>query len=303
MKTTAVNSVRGWNFLDEVNLLLRRVTSIKNLKLVIGGLIVLGLVFTGIFAPLISPQNPFHQSLRLRLRPPVWYQDGDWSHVLGTDFLGRDLFSRIIYGSRISLLVGTSTVVLAGLVGCVLGAISGYFGKRIDETIQKLVEIFLAFPFLLLAIAFMAFLGTGLGNLILALVLSRWVQYCRVVRGEVLALKEQEFVTAAKALGESHWRIILKHILPNTVPSVMVVATFAMATVIITEASLSFLGVGVPPAIPTWGSMLSESRTYLHRAPWLALYPGLAIFVTVLGINLLGDALRDLFDPRLRGEQ
>lgn len=287
----------------QVKCLLRLATRTKYLKLTIGGLIVSGLVFTGVFAPLISPQSPFQQSLQLRLQPPVWYEGGDWSYVLGTDFLGRDLFSRIIYGSRISLLVGISTVLLAGLVGCVLGAISGYFGKRIDEVIQKLVEIFLAFPFLLLAIAFMAFLGTGLGNMILALVLSRWVQYCRVVRGEVLSIKEQEFVTAAKALGESHWKIILRHILPNTVPSVMVVATFAMATVIITEASLSFLGVGVPPTIPTWGSMLSESRTYIHRAPWLAFYPGLAIFITVLGINLLGDALRDIFDPRLRGEQ
>ncbi|MEE9569851.1 MAG: ABC transporter permease [Candidatus Binatia bacterium] len=286
----------------QLSSLVRVIPRGKYLKIAVGGLILSCLVLTGLLSPIIVPHSPLKQTLELRLKPPAWHEGGDWNYPLGTDFLGRDIFSRILYGSRISLLIGTTTVLLAGLVGCLLGAISGYFGLYIDELIQRLVEIFLAFPFLLLAIALMAFLGTGVGNMILALVLSRWVQYCRVVRGEVLSLKERDFVIAARALGQSHAKIVLRHILPNTLPSILIVATFAMATVIITEASLSFLGVGVPPSIPTWGSMLSEGRSYIHRAPWLAMFPGLAIFVTVLGINLLGDGLRDIFDPRLRGE-
>ena len=190
-------------------------------------------------------------------------------------------------------------MIVAGLFGCIVGAIAGYFGEMVDEVINKTTEIFLAFPFLLLAIAIMAFLGQGVFNLILALVLSRWVQYCRVVRGEVLSLREREFVQAARALGGKDLYIIARHVLPNTLPSVMVVATFAMAIVIIAEASLSFLGLGVPPNVPTWGSMLSEGRTYMYRAPWLTIFPGMAIFITVLGINLLGDGLRDILDPKL----
>jgi peptide/nickel transport system permease protein len=222
------------------------------------------------------------------------------SSWLGTDNLGRDILSRIIYGSRISLLVGATTVILAGLLGCFLGAIAGYFGRGTDEVVTKITEIFLAFPFLLLAIALMAFLGQGVVNIILALMMSRWVQYCRVVRGEVLSLKERDFVTAAKALGGKDFYVLLKHVLPNTFASVTVIATFAMAIVIISEASLSFLGLGVPASIPTWGSMLSEGRSYMNRAPWLTIFPGLAIFITVFGINLLGDGLRDIFDPKLR---
>ena len=185
-------------------------------------------------------------------------------------------------------------------MGCTLGGFAGYFGETTDEIISKVTEIFLAFPFLLIAIAIMAFLGQGVFNLILALMLSRWVQYCRVVRGEVLSIKERDFVTAAHALGGKSLYILLRHVLPNTLASVTVIATFAMAVVIISEASLSFLGLGVPPHIPTWGSMLSEGRSYINRAPWLTIFPGMAIFITVFGINLLGDGLRDVFDPKLR---
>ncbi|HWO43324.1 MAG TPA: ABC transporter permease, partial [Candidatus Eisenbacteria bacterium] len=199
------------------------------------------------------------------------------------------------------LLVGAATVVFAGFVGCVLGAVGGYFGRTIDEVVSKISEIFLAFPFLLIAI--MAFLGQGVANLIIALMLSRWVQYCRVVRGEVLSLKERDFVTAAKALGGRDFYILLRHVLPNTLASVTVIATFAMAIVIISEASLSFLGLGVPSHIPTWGSMLSEGRSYINRAPWLTVFPGMAIFITVFGINLLGDGLRDVLDPKLRRQR
>jgi peptide/nickel transport system permease protein len=257
------------------------------------------LVVCGVAAPLLAPYDPQELRLEEKLRPPDWRVWDSGSYFLGTDNLGRDLLSRIIYGSRVSLLVGATTVIFAGLIGCFLGAVAGYYGEMIDETINKTTEIFLAFPFLLLAISVMAFLGQGLYNLILALVLSRWVQYCRIVRGEVLSLKERDFIQAVRALGGRDFYIIIRHIMPNTLPSVMVIATFAMAIVIITEASLSFLGLGIPPSIPTWGSMLSEGRSYMYRAPWLTIWPGMAIFITVLGINLLGDGLRDILDPKL----
>ncbi len=273
---------------------------LRYFKILIGGSILSLLVISGLAAPLLAPFDPQEQQLELRLQPPSWLGGNAQSKWLGTDNLGRDIFSRIIYGSRISLLVGATTVVLAGLIGCFLGAIAGYFGGGTDETVSKVTEIFLAFPFLLLAIALMAFLGQGVLNIILALMMSRWVQYCRVVRGEVLSLKERDFVTAAKSLGGKDFYILLRHVVPNTFASVTVVATFGMAIVIIAEASLSFLGLGVPADIPTWGSMLSEGRSYMNRAPWLTIFPGLAIFVTVFGINLLGDGLRDILDPKLK---
>jgi peptide/nickel transport system permease protein len=273
---------------------------LRYLKVLMGGWILMLLVVSGLAAPLLAPFDPQEQRLESRLQPPPWMGGTSTSSWLGTDNLGRDILSRIIYGSRISLLVGATTVILAGFMGCFLGAIAGYFGRGTDEVVSKVTEIFLAFPFLLLAIALMAFLGQGVINIILALMMSRWVQYCRVVRGEVLSLKERDFVTAAKALGGKDFYILLKHVVPNTFASVTVIATFAMAIVIISEASLSFLGLGVPASIPTWGSMLSEGRSYMNRAPWLTIFPGLAIFITVFGINLLGDGLRDILDPKLR---
>lgn len=273
------------------------------LKIWVGGSILLLLLVCGLAAPFLAPYDPQEQMLEHRLRPPDWGGQGSGPHWLGTDNLGRDILSRIIYGSRISLLVGATTVIFAGFLGCSLGSLAGYFGKLTDEVISKITEIFLAFPFLLMAIALMAFLGQGLVNLILALICTRWVQYCRVVRGEVLSLKERDFVVAARALGGRDFYILLRHVVPNTLASVTVIATFAMAIVIIAEASLSFLGLGVPPSIPTWGSMLSEGRVYMYRAPWLTIFPGIAIFVTVFGINLLGDGLRDILDPKLRGQR
>lgn len=277
--------------------------TLRHLKVWVGGAILALLFICGVGAPLIAPHDPQAQTLEDRLRPPRWSDNGSPAYLLGTDNLGRDILSRIIYGSRISLLVGAATVIFAGLVGCTLGAIAGYFGDLADEIVNKVSEIFLAFPFLLIAIAMMAFLGQGVFNLILALMLSRWVQYCRVVRGEVLSIKERDFVTAIKALGGRDFYVLLRHVVPNTFSSVTVIATFAMAVVIISEASLSFLGLGVPVSIPTWGSMLSEGRSYINRAPWLTIFPGLAIFVTVFGINLLGDGLRDIFDPKLRRQR
>jgi peptide/nickel transport system permease protein len=278
-------------------------SAVRHFKVLLGGAILLMLFICGVAAPLLSPHDPQAQTLEDRLRPPRWAENGSPAYLLGTDNLGRDMLSRIIYGSRISLLVGVATVIFAGIVGCTLGAVAGYFGNLPDDLVSKISEIFLAFPFLLIAIAIMAFLGQGVGNLILALMLSRWVQYCRVVRGEVLSIKERDFVTAAKALGGKDFYVLSRHVVPNTLASVTVIATFGMAIVIITEASLSFLGLGVPTHIPTWGSMLSEGRSYINRAPWLTIFPGLAIFITVFGINLLGDGLRDIFDPKLRRQR
>lgn len=266
-------------------------------KVYFGGAIVLILVAVGIGAPLLAPHDPNKQQLRQTLQAP---QGLGGDHILGTDNLGRDVLSRVVYGARVSLLVAFAVVIISGLVGVTLGAVSGYFGGRVDFAIQKLVEVVWAFPPLLLAIAILAFLGQGLFNLILALVAQRWIQYCRVVRGQTLSLRARDFVTATRALGASDSVIIRRHILPNLIQISMVIGTFAMASAIISEASLSFLGLGVPPHIPTWGTMLADGRIYISTAWWLALFPGLSIFLTVLGINLLGDALRDIFDPRLK---
>ena len=266
-------------------------------KIVIGASIVLILIVAGALAPWITPYDPNAQDLALALKPPQWPLG---PHLLGTDAVGRDILSRLFYGARVSLIIAVTVVLISGVVGVGLGAISGYFAGAVDFTIQKFVEVIWAFPPLLLAIAIMAFLGQGLGNLILALVMQRWITYCRVARGQALSLREREFVEAARALGASDARIIVRHIVPNLFQSAVVIGTFAMASAIISEAALSFLGLGVPPEIPTWGSMLADGRTYISTSWWLALFPGLCIFFTVLGINLLGDGLRDLLDPRLK---
>lgn len=266
-------------------------------KVVIGGTIVMTLIIAGALAPWIAPYDPNAQNLALALKPPQWLLG---PHVLGTDAVGRDILSRLFYGARVSLVIAVMVVVISGVVGVGLGAISGYFAGTIDFVIQKFVEVIWAFPPLLLAIAIMAFLGQGLDTLILALVMQRWISYCRVARGQALSMRTREFVEAARALGASDARIIVRHIVPNLFQSAVVIGTFAMASAIISEASLSFLGLGVPPEIPTWGSMLADGRTYISTSWWLALFPGLCIFFTVLGINLLGDGLRDLLDPRLK---
>lgn len=265
-------------------------------KVYVGGLIVFSFIIVGILGPLVAPYDPNKQSLETMLQAPQWFAG---PHFLGTDNLGRDILSRIVFGARVSLLVAFAVVFISGLVGIVLGAVSGYFGGNIDFSIQKFVEVVWAFPPLLLAITIMAFLGQGLFNLILALVSQRWIQYCRVTRGQSLSLKAREFVISAKSLGATDTQIIARHIIPNLIQVSLVIGTFAMASAIIAEASLSFLGLGVPPEIPTWGTMLADGRIYVSTAWWLALFPGLCIFVTVLGINLLGDALRDILDPRL----
>jgi len=266
-------------------------------KLWAGGLIVLALILLGIFGPIIAPYDPNEQHLGDSLVAPQWFAA---PHFLGTDNLGRDILSRIMHGAQISLIIAVAVVAISGTIGILLGAISGYAGGKTDFLIQKVVEVIWAIPSLLLAIAILTFLGQTLFNLIVALSVQRWINYCRVVRGEALSIRQREFVTAARVIGARHPRIILRHVVPNLIPSSLVVATFSMAVAIIAEASLSFLGLGVPPSIPTWGTMLADGRNYISTAPWLTVFPGLAIFVVVLGINLLGDGLRDLLDPRLK---
>ncbi len=268
-----------------------------HVKAFTGGLIVLVFMLVGIFGPVLAPHDPNKQQLTAMMKAP---QGIGSPNALGTDNLGRDILSRVIHGSRVSLLIAFAVVFVSGFIGITLGAISGFFGGKVDFVIQKLVEVVWAFPPLLLGITIMAFLGQGLFNLILALVAQRWIPYCRVVRGQTLSLRSRDFVTAAQCLGASNRQIITRHIIPNLIQTSLVIGTFAMASSIIAEASLSFLGVGVPPEIPTWGTMLADARIYISTSWWMPLFPGLCIFITVLGINLLGDALRDLLDPRLK---
>jgi peptide/nickel transport system permease protein len=266
----------------------------------LGVVILVVVVGAGLFAPWIAPHGYDDQDLVFALQPPVW-AGGGWSNALGTDPLGRDVLSRVIYGARTSLLLGLAAVLIASLVGVALGLVSGYVGGRVDAVIMSVVEVQLSLPYLLFAIAFMALLQPSIGNLILVLVLRSWVVYAQLVRVAVLSMKEREFVTVATALGASDARILLRHITPNIVAPALVVSTFQLAELIIVESSLSFLGLGVQPPVPSWGSMLSQGREYISSAWWLVTFPGLAIIVSVLGANLFGDAVRDLMDPRLRG--
>jgi len=263
------------------------------------------LIFAAIFAPVLAPADPARQNLILRLQPPMTEVEtsaGPFTFILGSDGLGRDVLSRLIYGSRVSLAVGLAAVVVGGLIGITVGVIAGYTGGRVDDVIMRLADIQLAFPFILLAIMVLVILGSGLLNLIIILAIGQWVVYARIARGETIAQKRKDFVESARAIGVGHRRIILRSILPNILAPLIVIASFNVAGVILSEASLSFLGLGVPPEVPTWGGMLAESRDQLLGGYWwLALFPGLAIMFTVLSLNILGDWMRDFLDPRLRG--
>jgi len=251
-------------------------------------------------APLLTVFDPIEQDINQRLKEPGWRNAAGQAHLLGTDHLGRDILARIIYGSRVALVVGLSAVLISGVLGMAIGLVAGYFGGKVDDFFMRLADIQLAFPFILLAIAVIGVLGPSLRNIIVVIGVSSWVVYARVVRGEVLSIREREFVQAAIALGSRDGRILLRHVLPNAFTPWLVVATLDMARVIVIESALSFLGLGVQPPTPTWGGMLADGRVYLSTAWWLATFPGLAILVTVLGINLLGDGLRDTLDPRLK---
>lgn len=266
---------------------------------VIGASLVSIVVLSAIFAPWVSPHDPAVQATSDRLSPPVLF-GGTWEHPLGTDPLGRDLLSRIVYGSRISILLGLASVLGAGTIGLVLGALAGYFGGALDAVIMRLVDLQMAIPFLVLALAVLAALGPGLTNLVIVLVITGWVIYARVMRAQVLSVKNLEYVTAARALGMPNLRILLRHAVPAAIPPLTVISTVQVGTMILTEASLSFLGLGVPPSIPTWGSIAADGRAYMTTAWWVTTLPGFAIFLTVMGVNFLGDWLRDVLDPTLR---
>lgn len=251
-------------------------------------------------APVLAPFDPIEQDLENRLKRPGWRDEAGRFHLLGTDHLGRDLLARVIYGARPALMVGSAAVLISGVLGLLAGLLSGYFGGRVDDVLMRVGDVQLAFPFILLAIAVIGVLGPSLPVIIVVIGVSSWVIYARIVRGAVLSLREQEFVQAARALGVRDGRILARHILPNVFTPWLVVATLDMARVIVIESALSFLGLGVQPPTPTWGGMLADGRVYLSTAWWLATFPGLAILIAVLGINLLGDGLRDTLDPRLK---
>jgi peptide/nickel transport system permease protein len=269
----------------------------RNPLAAVGVVFVIFFTICAIFAPWIAPQDPAHINLATRLSPPSWAQ------LFGSDELGRDILSRIIYGSRISMLVGSCVVAMSLGIGLVVGSIAGYYGGRIDRFVNVIVmNAFLSFPGILIAIAFVAFRGPGVFNLIFALSLGGWVGYARLVRAQVLAAREKEYVEAARALGANDLRILARHILPNIIQPVIVQAAIGMAGAILAEATMSFLGLGVPPPTASWGTMLNDGRSHLFDAPHLVIFPALAVMLAVLSFNFIGDALRDFLDPRSRIE-
>jgi peptide/nickel transport system permease protein len=267
----------------------------------VGSLILAVVVGAAIFAPWVAPHDPAKQSLIRRFTPPLWQQGGSTAYPLGTDQVGRDVLSRIVHGARISLLVGVAAVCVSLVVGVTAGLISGFVGGKPDTVIGTVVDVNLSFPQILLALAFVAALGPSLVTIIVVLGLTGWERYTRVVRAEVLALRDKEFIEAARAIGVGRARIIVRHVLPNTMSSVVVISTLQVAQAILAEAALSFLGVGSGTAYPTWGQMISQGRDVVTVAWWLATLSGIAILLTVLAINLVGDRLRDALDPRAIG--
>ena len=264
---------------------------------ILGLLIVVGVSVAAIFAGTVAPYDPYDQEIVNRLKPPMWAAKGSPNHLLGTDPVGRDVLSRLIHGGRISLATGVSAVLIAASIGVVLGLVGGYYGGKVDSVIVNAVNVMMAFPFMLLALTAVAVMGPSFRNLVIVLGVTGWPIYTRVVRAETYQLRALEFVVAAQAMGFSSPRIILRHILPNLINTIIVTSSLEVARMIIQESFLSFLGLGVQPPTPSWGGMLGEGRTYMLTHPWLATFPGIAIFLTTLGINLLGDGLRDLFDP------
>jgi peptide/nickel transport system permease protein len=274
-------------------------TILKRLPFV-SSFILFAFIVLAIFADFIAPHNPYETSLRARFRPPVWEEGGSWDHPLGTDHLGRDVTTRVIYGARISLAAGVLTVLLAGFIGAAMGLLSGFYGGRIDAVLMRAADSTLAFPIILFALILAVTMGPSFVNVITAIAIVLWARYARVIRGEVLSLKERDFVSQARITGCSALRIIVFHLFPNTLNTLIVLLTLQIGYVILVEASLSFLGAGIPPPTPAWGSMVSEGRDYITRAWWVSFFPGVAIMAIVLSLNLLGDWVRDTLDPKLR---
>ncbi|HID15789.1 MAG TPA: ABC transporter permease [Candidatus Atribacteria bacterium] len=262
----------------------------------VGTVLVIIFLFIALFAPFLTPYDPIKQDLNNILQPP------SWAHPFGTDTLGRDILSRIIYGARISLVIGVLVVAISSLIGMALGLISGFFGGYMDLIIMRITDLFLSFPALILAMAIAGALGPSLTNTMIAISLVWWPPYARLIRGQVLTLRDKEFVEAATALGASNVKIMFMHILPNSITPAIIQATMDLGSVILTAAGLSFIGFGAQPPTPEWGSMISLGRNYFLKQWWLATFPGLAILFTVVGFNLLGDGIRDLLDPRIRRE-
>ena len=267
---------------------------------VLGMILFLVVVFAAVFAPQISPYDPLEQNLRDNKMPPAWSEGGTWDHPFGTDNIGRDNFSRIVYGARVSLTVGFFGVLIAGSLGLVIGAIAGYMGGRVDSAIMSIINLILSLPYLLFVVFIASVLGRSLINVILIFGITDAPIFARVTRGEVLRMRESGYVESAISAGARWPRIIFDHILPNLIGPLITLATFEMSAMIFYEAGLGFLGLSVPPSIPSWGNMLAAGRKYLQLYPWIAAFPGLAIMFTSLGMNLLGEWLRDVLDPRLR---
>ncbi|MEV6532282.1 ABC transporter permease [Streptomyces sp. NPDC051639] len=273
-------------------------TLLRN-RLAVAALAVLAIMLVfALFAPLIAPYDPNAQDLLMRLRPPAWQSGGSGAHPLGTDQLGRDLLSRVVYGTRVSLLVGAGAALLAGVIGTAVGLASGYFGGWPDRVLMRLADVQLAFPAILLALAIVGFLGSGLWYVILVLGFTGWVSYARVVRSEVMSLRSRDFVTEARAIGVTDSVIMRRHLLPNVMAPLATIATLHVAAAIVAEASLSYLGLGVPRETVTWGSMLADGQLYLGTSWWVAVFPGIALMITSLAVNITGDALRDVADPK-----
>jgi ABC-type dipeptide/oligopeptide/nickel transport system permease subunit len=273
---------------------------LANRVAVVAGVVVFGFLLMGLLAPALAPYDPSAQHPEAIRAAPFAQAEGEHRFLLGADSLGRDLLSRIMYGARVSILLGVAVVLLTLVVGTGLGMIAGYFRGWFDAVMSRVVDTLLAFPFLIFALAIMAATGPNLVALVLALAFKGWVDFYRVARGDVLAAREADYVTAARGLGASMPHILFREILPNIVPPLIVLATLRMATIIIAEASLSFLGIGVPPSIPAWGTMVADGRADVASAWWIATFPGLAILLLVLSVNLFGEGLRDVLDPRMR---
>jgi peptide/nickel transport system permease protein len=263
-------------------------------------LVIAAMLFMAIFAPLLAPYSPIDQTLPDKLLPPFWLEGGSAKYILGTDAFGRDILSRLIYGARVSLIVAALALTAGGGVGLLIGIVAGYMGGVVESILMRLVDAAFTFPAILFALLLAVTMGQGLGTLVIAISLLLWASFARIIRGEVLALKERDFVALAKVRGCSGPRIMLTHILPNVLNTFMVLVTLNIGVVIIAEAALSFLGAGIPPPTPTWGLMVSEGRGRIAEAWWVSLIPGLAITALVLSVNLFGDWLRDRLDPRLR---
>ncbi len=281
-------------FIDQLSQLWRNKTAVAGL------IIITVFIFCGILAPYLSPHDPLDVSLYDQIKPPVWHETGTWNNILGTDDLGRDILSRLIYGARVSLAVAVFSVGLAFFFGTLLGCISGYYKGSLDNIIMRIMDMILSFPYILLAIVVVAYLGPSLRNAMIAIAITYVPRFARIVRGSVLEECEKDYVTSARAIGARDWRIIFIAILPNCLGPLIVQTTLSCASAILDAAALSFLGLGAQPPTPEWGAMIAQSRGLILRASWVMTFPGLAILFAVLGFNLLGDGLRDALDPRLR---